>query len=140
MHPSEISFGQGVSGVRRSLQLAVGSWQSAVRSSQSAISSWQSTVGNLHSAICGLQKVRLNILRYLLDMGVSGVRRSFQSAVGSPQLAVRNLQGVSGVVALCSWQSAVGKPFGHGGFKGEAQYSENHFGQRGFRGEAQPNP
>ena len=49
-----------------------------------------------------------------MDIGVSGVRRSFQSAVGSPQFAVRNLQGVSGVVALCSWQSAVGKPLDTG--------------------------
>lgn len=38
-------------------------------------------------------------------------------------------------LAVRSWQT-----FGHGGFKGEPQYSENHFGQRGFRGEAQPNP
>jgi len=101
----------------------------------------QPTVGSPQSAV-GNQHLISWAIHYgiTFGQGVSGVRRSFQSAVGSPQFVVRNLQGVSGVVALCSWQSAVGKPFGHGGFKGEAQYSENHFGQRGFRGEAQPNP
>ena len=133
MHPSEISFGQR--GFRGEAQLAVGSPQFAVRNLKLAVHSWQSAVCKMWASQGETQHTEIPF-----GQGVSGVRRSFQSAVGSPQFAVRNLQGVSGVVALCSWQSAVGKPFGHGGFKGEAQYSENHFGQRGFRGEAQPNP
>ncbi len=83
---------KGVSGVRRSRQLAVRSWQSAVGNPQFAVHSWQSAISR-------------------------GGKGEAQPRVGSPQLAVGNQHLIP-----------------------RAIHGKKPFGQGGFRGEAQPNP